>query len=322
MSAVIQLPRAGIHCQVHLAKGRGRQAPRRLGTFYNLVVKGGLNNLASSMFSALVTHCHCGTGSAPVAVNNTVLANFLAGTNNLVETNESAKAIAPYFSRAVRTFRFVAGTFDGDIITEVGFSNQATDGGLFSRALVEVPDRFNDPTAMLIRDDEWLDVAYEFRLYPSFINADGSLNDGTGVIDVNGVGHGYAIRPANVSNLLYWKALEATAAFKAVSGSYGTSYAAGSVLGLVTNSASLPSGAAADSGDSSIYALPYTADSYNRDIILAVGPGDFNASGGVGAIRFNTGFGSYQMSFSPAVPKTSGGSWNFKLNLAWDNVVI
>lgn len=318
----IQLPTAGIHCRICLAKGKGPIVLARSAPFHNLVVDNGMNKIADDPFSALSTYCHIGTGTAEVKSTDNGLETFKAATNNIVFSGASIKGVPPYFTKYVLIYRFVSGTFNNDIISEVAFSDQATDGNIFSRALVEKPDPFNTPTTLLVRNDEWLDVTYEFNLNPAFINADGSANDGTGVIVLNGIGYNYTVRPANVTNIAYWAALNTQAVFTPVAGSYAKSYGSGSVLGPVTGEPTSPSGDDADSAGSEISAIPYVNGTFNRDIILNIGPFDCNATGGIGALRFHTGFGSYQIAFDPVVPKNEDNSVNFPVNLAWQNQVV
>ena len=44
--------------------------------------------------------------------------------------------------------------------------------------------------------------------------------------------------------------------------------------------------------------------------------------GGVGAMVFNTGLGSYQIAFDPVIPKDATKVWTFVSNLAWARATI
>jgi len=312
----LTLPVGKIHCAVSVTKGRGSIITGAVGPFNNTVVDIGLDDLADSLFSSISTYCHCGIGTSLPATGNTALENFFAATNTIQDSVSDINAIPPYFSRRIITYRFTAGTFDGDqSITEVAISDQATTGGIFARALVRDPQ--NDFAIVSPLTDEWLDVTYEFRLYPDHINADGTPNDLTGVINVWGSNHNFWMRPAFVSNIVYWNANAARAQWIALSGSWAAFFASTSVLGAVTGEPTNPSGADATSNGSEIYHATYIPGDHARNIQLSIGSTDGNASGGIGAMRFHTGFGAYQIRFAPAIPKDVTKSWTFVVALNW-----
>jgi len=311
--------KVGIHCRVTLTKGIGDIVTGVSEPFHNLITTIGLNSLADTEFDTYVTHCHVGTGDTPVALGHTALDTFVAGSSNVIFNDTSTQGTPPYFSQRIKTWRFAAGTFNNHQIAEIGFSNQITTGNLFSRALVLTT--FGDETTSWIRTDEWLDVVYDFRLYPQFVNADGSNADGTGIININGEDLAYTIRPANVSNILYWDASKCRAQAMAVSTYYMAGYTSTSVLDIVTNQPTNPGGSDATTGNSSFSNATYTPGSYNRTISFQIGPDALNADyAGLGAVRFHTGMGAYQMSFVPPLYKWYEYSLNFRVNFAWSNL--
>jgi len=311
--------KGGIHCTVTLTKGIGSIVTETIGPFKNLVLDDGLNALAANEFDAWVLYCHVGVGSTPVNPANDGVDQPVASTNNVIDTSLSTKGLPPYYSQRVKTWRFAAGTFNNHQISEVAFTNTAVNELAFSRALVK--DTLGNFTSSWIRTDEWLDVTYDFRLYPQFINTDGTLNDGTGTIVIGASAYNYTIRPSNVTTLAYWDASKAIARVMAVSGDYMCGYTSTSTLGLVANQPTTPTGTNATTANSTFANLAYTPQTFYRDITYSLGPDALNSSGGLGAVRFHTGFGAYQMSFSPPLPKWYD-SLVFKATLAWGNVDV
>ena len=311
--------RQGIHCQVTLVRGKGSIELERVGPFHNLVVNNGKNNIADTTFNTLTTYCHAGSGSTDVLPGDTGLANFEAATNNVLTNVTSVKGSAPYYANCVKTFRFAEGTLTSKTIREVAFSTQATNGAIFSRALVLLP--YGGKASVNVGATEWLDVIYEFRLYPQFVTDAGVPTDASGTIVIGASSYAFVIRPSNVTTTGYWDAQLCRAQWVAVSSAWLSSFSSTSALGLVSNQPTNPSGADATSVDSTIQHITYSAGSYNREIQLIIGLADCNASGGIGAVRFHTGMGAYQMTFTPAVPKNAGNTIRFIVNLAWDNKV-
>lgn len=289
------------------------------GWSHNIVTNNGLNKLADNLMSAVTTYCHCGTGTTSEVATDTALETFVAATNSIESTDSAVEASAPYFASYTRTFRFAEGVAEGNI-SEVGFSDQATTGDLFSRARVK--DGGGTPTTISVAADEWLDVTYEFRLYPDHILSGGGADDGSGTISISATSTSYTIRPSFITNSLFWVASTTRAQFKSVSSIWAKFFDSASTLGAATSEPTNNSGADADATHSAISAATYSTDTYNRDISLQVGLSDGNASGGVGAIRFNTGMGTYQMDFDPVVAKDATKVWTFVVNLAWTRATI
>jgi len=309
--------KTGIHCNVTLIKGIGTLVTDTIGPFKNLILTNGLDSLANNEFNAWVTYCHVGTGSNPVSIGQTGLQDWVASTNNVIDSSTSTKGLAPFYSQRIKRWRFAAGTFNNHVITEVSFSNQASNGAAFSRALVS--ESIGQFTSSWVRADEWLDVVYDFRLYPQFINTDGSLNDGSGTIEFKGVTYDYLIRPANVTTLLYWDASKAIARAVPVSSNYMCGYSSSSVLGLVTNQPTTPAGTNATTINSTFAYNTYSAGTYTRDIFYNLGPAALATT--LGAVRFHTGFGAYQMQFTPPLAK-GADVMSFRVTLTWGNIDV
>lgn len=287
--------------------------------FNNIITDLGMNKLAGDIMSGVTPHCHAGTGTATEAATDTALGTFLASTNTVQSSSSGAQGTAPYYAYYERTFRFGEGVAEGNV-SEIGFSSQSGTGELFSRARVK--DGGGSPTTISVGADEWLDVTYEFRLYPDHILSGGGADDGSGTVTYSGDDYSYVIRPSYVTNSTYWSAANTQANFRAISSAWAGFFGSASSLGAATAEPTSPSGSAASTEHSSVSVGSYSTDSFTRDIILTIGLDDGNASGGVGAIRFHTGMGTYQMSFSPVVPKTNTKVWSFEQTLTWARATI
>lgn len=331
----IALPQIKIHCKIGLRKGKnlghidantGLWIPGRevvtgeVAPFDNIITNLGLNNIADNLFSDLAAYVHCGTGTTAEVAGDTALETFVAATNTFQESaNETAQGSAPYYGKVTYTKRFAQGAAEGNI-SEIGFSNQATTGNLFSRALVK--DGGGSPTTISVLSDEWLDVSYEFRLYPDHILSGGGADDGAGSVDYDATTYNYTIRPANVTNYLHYKAYSTRGQLKSLSSAYGVAYGSDGALGAAT---STPTGTSTDAiltSGASISAATYSNGTYNRDVSLVVGLNEGNVTGGIKALMFYSGMGSYQIAFNNPVPKDNTKVWTFVTNLAWARATI
>lgn len=294
-----------------------------IGPFHNIITNLGLNKIADTIFTTCTAYCHCGTGTATEAATDTALGTFLASTNTYQSSANSAQSTAPYYGKFVRTYRFGAGVAEGNV-SEIGFSSQSGTGELFSRARVK--DGGGSETTITVQSDEWLDVTYEFRLYPDHILANGSADDGTGSVSYSAVSYDYTIRPARITNVTYWAGSSCRAQFGSPAGStvaHGVAYGTGATLGAATAEPTAGSSDNIQNTDgSSTSASSYSNGTYARNITLSIGLGDGNTSGGIKALMFYTQMGAYQISFNPIVPKDNTKVWNFITNLAWSRATI
>lgn len=316
----IRLPRSEIHCRIKLTKGKGRFITGETAWFFNTIVNNGLDGLAGTSFDLLTAYVHVGTGTTAETTTDSALETFVAASNTLQgSVSESAQSTAPYYGKTVRTRRFAEGVAEGNI-SEIAFSSQATTGSIFSRALVK--DGGGSPTTISVQSDEWLDVTYEFRLYPDHILSGGGADDGSGSVTYDAVSYNYTIRPANVTNYIYHRALTCKAQLATVGTSYGITYGSDGALGAAT---STPTGSSQDglnTSTSSVAAATYSNGTYARDVSLIVGLEDGNVTGGVKALMFYSGMGAYQVLFNNPVPKDATKVWTFVTNFAWTRATI
>jgi hypothetical protein len=282
----------------------------------NIFTDNGLNKIAASLFNTISGYCHCGTGTAAENAADTSLATFLASTNTVTTSSETAQGSAPYYGKITTTYRFAQGDAEG-IIAEVGISDQATTGDLISRARVK--DGGGTPTTIEVLSDEWLDVTYEFRLYPDHVSV-----DGIGSVSYSGVSYDYTIRAANVTDYVYLRAGTSRGQGAVIgANALGTAYGTGAALGAVTSTPTGGSTNVVSQSDGSAWsAASYSNGTFARDVSLTIDPSDANTTGGVKALMFYTGLGTYQILFDPIIPKDASKQWVFVTNLAWTRATI
>lgn len=257
--------------------------------FPNLITDNGMNLFGSS--TLWLNFCQVGSGSTPPSFADTNLVSRIAGTSNKETSLNGAQPSAPYFTWRRNTYRFAEGVATGNI-SEIGIGT-VTNGDLFSRALVL--DSFGNPTTIPVAADESLDVTYEFRYYPSTVDA-------ITVLVLDGNDYEVTARAAIVNN-----ATSGTGWFIGSSGNAATLQGSGSAsasysgaIGAITAN---PSGST--SGSTGVTNAAYSNDSHSRDgtVTWALAAGNF--PGGIGAVSVKHGIGRYQFGFNPTIPKTA-----------------
>jgi len=260
----------------------------------NLILNQGLNRMGSGSF---IQGCQVGTGSTTPAVTDAALAAFYARQSFGAQSN-GAQSTEPYYSWRRWEFTFSAfGTNQN--ITEVGI-DWASGANLFSRALIK--DSEGDPVALTVLGDEQLIVTYELRIYPP-------LADVTGTIS----GYDYTLRACNVtaSSLgVGWNT-----AVTAVAAPAGSTQAVAydGAMGTITGQ---PTGTVGAAGNrSSATDAAYGSGNYYRDmaILWNLTAGNFN----ILSMRFAWTLGTFQIQFSPAIPKTADFNLTFTPRITW-----
>ena len=253
--------------------------------FPNLITDNGLNLIGSS--GSWLSYCQVGTGTAAPNVLDTALASRVAGTPTVNASTAGTRSSAPYFVWRRNTYRFAEGTATGNI-AEVGVGPSAT-GNLLSRA--RILDGSGNPTTISVAADESLDVTYEFRYYPPTV-------DNTFSLTIGGVTYSVTSRAAGVTSesAFGWfisqigqaQTIDDRSVVKARNGA----------IGAITAE---PAGASSDS--SSVTNAAYSAGSHYRDGTVTWALNAGNLAGGISAILVQHGIGTYQLGFSPAIPK-------------------
>jgi hypothetical protein len=272
--------------------------------FDNLITDHGLNWLGTS---GIGQFCLVGTGSAPPAVTDVTLANKLAHTTANVGVTYGGQASAPYYSWIRIVFRFPAGVAAGNL-TELGVGVSTTT--LFSRTLIK--DGAGNPTTITVLPSEALDVTYELRVY--------APADATHSTVISGVTYTGTIRPRSVTASDQGN-LWAVRVFATAPSLEGPSPSVAAFSGLPGPATAGPSGVQENSGASAVMAA-YSQNSLTRTGTITFALSEGNVPGGIQAVSVNTTLGSYQIGFTPPIPKDSTKVLSLGLALSWSRVVI
>lgn len=153
---------------------------KRQVRFKNLLTNAGLNRWVGTT-DPPVTYVFVGTGTATPAFTDTTLATYKAGVLPTTSNTETNSGPPDYISTRTIYARFAPGVATGNI-TEVGTgwdtgTPLASNYTLFSRALIQ--DSGGSPTTITVLADEYLDIYYYIKYYPT-------LTDSTYDITVGG----------------------------------------------------------------------------------------------------------------------------------------
>lgn len=268
--------------------------------FENLITDGGLDRIAVGNPSQ---YCHVGTGSTTPANTDTTLAAFLASTTTKISANQGVQSTPPYYGWNVIQYRFAPGVADGNI-SEVGIGWGASTN-LFSRALVL--DEEGDPTTITVLEDETLDVYYEFRLYPPTV-------DGGGSFELSEVEYDYVMRASEVTGVAWSGQFAISSGF----GGGASPPQAIPTNGTIAAITAAPTGSSGASVNGSFAA--YSNGSHELTANFSFGLGEGNTpTNEITAFRFqhSYGFGHYQASIDPAIPKTNAKVLSFPVTFSW-----
>ena len=127
--------------------------------FNNIITNQGLDYIGENSF---LNYCRVGSGAATPLATDTALQSSVAVTNTAVDTTTTYSSSSPYWSAAIRTWRFAVGDAAGNL-SEVGIFATGDANSCGSRALIL--DEFGDPTTITVLSNEILDVTYEARTY-------------------------------------------------------------------------------------------------------------------------------------------------------------
>lgn len=262
--------------------------------FKNMILNSGLDQLCSNagnVGQAIVV----GSGNTAPAATQTQLAALVAtqSQGSSPYYTDQLQATAPYYGTSVVTRQFAVGAAPGNL-TEIGLCNGAnqTSAPLFSRALIL--DGLGQPTALTVLSDEILIATHYCRQYVP-------TADVNGVVNISGVNYNYTIRAAECTsaNSGFRRVLDTLSMRQRQGGDVGFS-ASTQTLGPITG---IPAGTASTVLSAQFTVGGYTSGNYYRDITMNCPIGSMNSAGGIGSIVINTTRGSYQMSFTPVIPK-------------------
>jgi hypothetical protein len=270
--------------------------------FDNLITNEGLNHLGTG---GVYTYCMVGSGNTPPVNANTTLQASVSATNAVIAETQGAQSSAPYFGWHRKTFRFPIGAAAGNL-SEIGVGWNATN--VFSRALIVDTD--NNPTTITVLSDEALDVTYEFRIYPP-------TADQVNTINISGVTYDVTTRAALVATSSHWYPAQL-----ASTGYSSPDYRFRPYTGTIGAITEGPSGTTVNDDQNG----EVTYDAYSNNSLTRTGKAEFgltdgNLSGGIGSILAfvwsNGAAGSYQMSFSPKIPKDMFKILSLNFSFSW-----
>lgn len=280
--------------------------------FPNLITDQGLNYWGNSNLHWAT--CCVGTGNTAPAQSDTQLATEIATTTNVQSSTGSAEPSAPYHGSRVKTYRFAQGDAEGNV-AEIGVGpSGGSPIAVYSRALIL--DSGGSPTTVTVQADEFLDATYRHELYPV-------IPDASYTIDISGSSYDVVRRPASVDSAGRWQQESNPSQIIFEDLGFGFrglyTYPASSTLGAITDD---PSGSGSNT-DGGVSYDSYVADSFERTVSSTWGLNENNETGGIGVIRadLHEDFGSYQLSFDPAIPKDNTQILTLEWTLAWGRFV-
>lgn len=272
--------------------------------FPNLVTDGGLNRMGVDSFRNL---CVVGTGSNAPNVTDTQLQTTVARTQSGAPNvpGTSAQSTPPYYTQNHTGFRFSVGAAAGNL-TEVGIGWSTGSGlgdyQLWSRALIL--DELGAPTAVTVLPDEVLDVYYSMRIYPPTV-------DEAYQVTISGETYDCISRASIVTSTSRWFVPGGRVLFTSFSGGTPPGVFNGTIGPITGN----PSGVSNYSAG--IANQPYDNNSLRQDATLSWGLDAGNVSGGIRSVEFQTGVGSYQVQFTPAIPKDNTKVLSVGFRVGW-----
>lgn len=282
----------------------GNETRRILADWFpNIITDAGLNGMGTNPINTLITYCRVGSGNTAPTVLDSTLVSHIGSTSQVMSSTVTAPASAPYYEQQIKVYRFNPGVATGNL-SEIGVASGATTGTLFSRALIL--DGAGNPTSITVLADEYLDASYSLRWYRM-------VNDVPFTVIIAGVTHTGVVRASDANTAV-------SGAFTGASGhvpNHGVGNVFNGAIGAVT---AAPSGSAGTFASTTNAA--YSNNSLNRNFTSSAGLPECNVSGGITAAKVTTAGGHYQVSFSPAILKTSAKSMTLTFNTAWARKIL
>lgn len=273
--------------------------------FKNLITDQGLNRLGSG--AGVFNYVLVGSGSNQPAFSDTQLQSFVAATGNTTGDTSGYVAGPPSYVWSRRTWRFGQGAAAGNL-SEVGVNwNGASSAAIFARSLIK--DGNGNPTTITVLASEFLDVSYEFRLYPP-------QTDVTFQAVISGQVHNCVLRPAILSSNSGgwgngWYPLNFAGAGPSFT-NFGYNATYSGPIGTPTGTPSGNGGGAFNYSTNS-----YVNNSYAATGVLSFGLNDGNVPGGIKSLVFQNYLGTFQVEFSPNIMKDANKLLNLNVQVSW-----
>lgn len=277
----------------------------REATFPNIFTNLGMDSLGSAPAFARM---HLGTGSATPLVTDTSLDNFgTSVVNSAASLSDGVVNEPPYYVWRRMTWTSAVGGATGTW-TEIGVSNQNTNGNLRSRALIL--DNNQQPTSFPVLADEQFEGTYEFRLYAP-------ASDSFAAVSIGGASYDTVTRAAHVTSSTFWRLNEITSTNANRSLFMGSIVAAGdqaAYAGDIAAVTSAPSDSPLGSRTSQgTYA--YGGGNHYIDTFARWGPG-----AGVGSIKslfWRFASGALQIQLDPVLVKLATEEFIHNQRISW-----
>ena len=272
------------------------------GWFHNTILNAGLDRMGSG---AWIQGCAVGTGNSTPTTTQTSLDNRIAYTINLyAESKLEYVTAAPYYGQLTRIYRFGPGVAAGNL-SEVGLGwGSPTYAGLFCRQLIK--DTNGNATTITVLASEILDVTYRLRLYlPA---------DNVYVLNISGSDYTVTVRPANFNTPSYIWACDCTNLALAYDSSPIFGYTSATSLDTVFGSLV---GETGQTDPNSATVAGYAPGSYKRSVTAV-----WNYTRATAGLEYFTvyptsGFGRYQVQFSPRIPKDNTNELTLTVSYTW-----
>lgn len=288
----------------------GKEISRRIlaDWFPNLIVNQGLDRFGAN--GTFLEYCRVGTGNTAPANTDTTLVSQVWNTATIQATNGTTTASVPYYSSRVNTYRFAAAPSNQNL-SEIGIGWADVGGTLFSRALIL--DGGGSPTTITVLTGEILDATYEFRVYsPS--------TDVVGSVSISSVSYNYTLRAAlaSTNNIPGWAAPASVGQGVSINSNGLVDAVYSGAIGAVT---ATPAGTVG-TGASSVSNSTYSNGTYYRDATLTYDLSSGNLVGGFRSMLFVFNLSTFQIEFSPNIPKTNTSQFTLTGRLSFTRAVI
>lgn len=268
--------------------------------FINLVLDSGLKRMAEGAF---LTGVSVGSGQSDPLVTQTGLDNFVARTTS-IQAQSSGRQVASgnYYWWARVTYRFPQGAAQGNL-SEIGVG--WTNNELFNRTLIKDAD--GQPTTIVILADEFLDVNFEFRVYPKMTDTVKTIKYQERIngelVDIST--HTVTIRPLIDNNDI---SLSSGTGNRAVTFNSATVY-----TGALNDMLTSPGGSTLSGGN-------VTQATPDPVLLKRMCQQFFDLNYGLGVhstVAVRTSIGSYKFNYEPPITKTANYQQWHNFGISW-----
>lgn len=283
---------------------------QQIGPFHNLLTDSCLEQWGSG---SAFDYCVVGSGTATPTVADTALGSYVAHTDNIPSGSAVLyDTVGPdYWGQRSGTYRFEAGTATGTL-AEVGmcFGDPPSSYTLTSHA--RIVDGGGSPTTITVLSDEYLDVTFTLRAYPT-------TSDSIQTVVISGVNYTFTSRllSAGATGVGPFNSSFTLSGASACTGDDAVTPPA---LAAITATAILNPGYSAFSW---LASSPYVASSKTRQATLNAGLTELNFDYGIRGLTVESSTGSgitdfkYQTTISPGIPKDNTKVLSFGLKYSW-----